>query len=260
MDKKYTRLDPISTRYFGPLDQMDSFSEKLFLLLTTLSILTLSVDRTKTPLLYDIVQSGFIIGVILLFVFGIGVRLYFTPRAEDKRRQDLLSNSFDVAITHEQSRGYYNNDQSNPIRRLSAALLENSFFSKNIILKMAYTERVKIIVYGAIWLITLLNRNTDLALGAAMAQAIFSEQIISRWIRVEWLRVRFERIYNDLYRLFQTSDNFNKDELQVRVLEAFGDYETSKSYGGITLSSKIFERLNPCLSKEWEIIRKTLNL
>jgi hypothetical protein len=195
-----------------------------------------------------------------LFFLGQGVRLYWTPRAEDKRRQDLLSNSFSIAITHEQTSGYYNNEQTNPLRRLCASLLENSFFSKTVALKMAHRERASIAFYTVLWIIALLNRSTDLALGAAMAQAVFSEQIIAKWIRLEWLRMRYEGVYESLYRLIQTTTNFNKEKFRVRVLEAFGEYETSKGYGGITLSSKVFERLNPSLSTEWSQVRETLKL
>lgn len=260
MDNQPTKIDPIRARYYRPLELADDCSDWLFLAVAALSISALAVERTRTPELYDLVQGAFVIGVLALFFLSIGVRLYWTPRAEDKRRQDLLSNSFAVAITHEQTAGYYNNDQTNPLRRLCASLIENSFFSKNVALKMAHGERIRIAVYATVWIVALLNRNTDLALGAAMAQAVFSEQIVSRWIRLEWLRMRFERIYDGLYRLVQTTTNFNKDEIRVRVLEAFGDYETGKGYGGITLSAKIFERLNPSLSLEWAEIRKTLNL
>lgn len=93
-----------------------------------------------------------------------------------------------------------------------------------------------------------------------ICHAVFSEQIVSRWIRLEWLRMHFERIYDGLCRLVQTTTNFNKDEIRVRVLNAFGDYETGKGYGGITLSAKIFARQNPSLSVEWAEIRKTLKL
>jgi hypothetical protein len=125
---------------------------------------------------------------------------------------------------------------------------------------MAHGERIRVAVYALIWIFALLNRATDLALAAAMAQAVFSEQIISRWVRLEWLRMRFERTYEHLYRLVQTTTNFNKEEFRVRVLESFGEYETGKGYGGITLSARIFERLNPSLSLEWAEIRKTLNI
>lgn len=260
MANQPSKIDPIRKRYYRPLEIAESSSDWLFLLVAALSILALAVERTTYPRLYDLVQGAFVVGVLALFFLGLGIRLYWTPRADDKRRQDLLSNSFAVALTHEQTSGYYNNDQTNPLRRLCASLLENSFFSKNVTLKMAHGERIRVAVYALIWIVALLNRATDLALSAAMAQAIFSEQIISRWVRLEWLRMRFERVYEHLYRLVQTTKNFNKEEFRVRVMEAFGEYETGKGYGGITLSARIFERINPSLSLEWAEIRKALNI
>lgn len=260
MANQPSKIDPIRKRYYRPLEIAESSSDWLFLLVAALSILALAVERTTYPRLYDLVQGAFVVGVLALFFLGLGIRLYWTPRADDKRRQDLLSNSFAVALTHEQTSGYYNNDQTNPLRRLCESLLENSFFSKNVTLKMAHGERIRVAVYAVIWIVALLNRATDLALAAAMAQAIFSEQIISRWVRLEWLRMRFERVYEHLYRLVQTTTNFNKEEFRVRVMEAFGEYETGKGYGGITLSARIFERNNPSLSLEWAEIRKALNI
>lgn len=260
MANQPTKIDPIRTRYYQPLEVAESCLHWLFYLVAALSVSALMVERALSPKLYDFVQGSFVVGVLAVFFTGLGIRLYWTPRAEDKRRQELLSNSFSVALTHEQTSGYYNNDQTNPFRRLCASLLENSFFSKHVILTMARWERIRIAVYALIWIVALLNRATDLALAAAMAQAVFSEQIISKWIRLEWLRMRFERIYDSLYRFVQTMPNFDTDEFRVHALETFGDYETGKGYGGITLSARIFERLNPSLSAEWAEIRKTLKL
>lgn len=254
------RLDQIRERYYRPLELAESCADWIFLIVAILSILALAVERKTNPDIYDFVQGAFVIGVVALFLLGLAVRLYWMPRAEDKRRQGLLSDSFGVAITHEQVTGYYNNDQTNPVMRLGASLMENSFFSKRILLAMARGERVRIGLYVLVWLIALLHRATDLALVAAMAQAIYSEQIISRWVRLEWIRIRFERVYDHLYRLLQTTTDFNRDEFRIRVLEEFGEYETSKGHGGIMLSKKVFERLNPELSAEWEQIRKQLNL
>ncbi|MFZ6848094.1 hypothetical protein [Undibacterium sp. RuRC25W] len=254
------KIDPIRKRYYRPLEVAESYSNWLFYLVAALSISALVVERAIYPRLYDLVQGAFVVGVLALFFIGLGIRLYWTPRAEDKRRQDLLSNSFVVPLTHEQTSGYYNNDQTNPFRRLCASLLENSFFSKNVSLRMAHGERIRMTVYTLIWIVALLNRATDLALAAAMAQVVFSEQIISKWIRLECLRMRFERIYDGLYRLVQTTTNFDKEEFRVCVLEAFGEYETGKGYGGITLSAKVFEQLNPTLSDEWPKIKHALNL
>lgn len=254
------KIDPIRARYYRPLEVAEACSDWIFWLVAVLSISALGVDRASHPTIYDLVQGGFIVGVLSLFFLGQSVRLYWTPRAEEKRRQDLLSNSFSVAITHEQTTGYYHNDQTNQLKRLCASLLENSFFSKNVALKMVHGERIKVMIYAIVWIVALLNRATDLAFGVVMAQTIFSEQIIARWIRLEWLRMRFERVNDGLYRLVQTTTNFNNEKFRVRVLEAFGDYETSKGYGGITLSARVFERINPSLSEEWAKIRQTLKL
>jgi Co/Zn/Cd efflux system component len=147
MANQPSKIDPIRERYYRPLEIAESCSDCLFLLVAALSILALAVERTTYPILYDLVQGTFVVGVLALFFLGLGIRLYWTPRADDKRRQDLLSNSFAVALTHEQTSGYYNNDQTNPLRRLCASLLENSFFSKNVTLKMAHGERIRVVVY-----------------------------------------------------------------------------------------------------------------
>jgi len=112
------KIDPIRTRYYHPLEQAEAYSDGLFWIVAVFSISALALERARYPAIYDVVQGGFILGVLGLFFLGQGVRLYWTPRAEDKRRQDLLSNSFAVAITHEQTTGYYNNEQTNPLRRL----------------------------------------------------------------------------------------------------------------------------------------------
>ena len=90
MDNQPTKIDPIRTRYYRPLELADACSDWMFLAVAALSISALAVERTRTPELYDLVQGAFVIGVLALFFLGIGVRLYWTPRAEDKRRQDLL--------------------------------------------------------------------------------------------------------------------------------------------------------------------------
>lgn len=254
------KIDNIGEIYYQPLAQISKYSDRLFCITATLSIGVLLIDKAANPKLYDLLQILFAIGVILGFGAGLAVRLYWAPRAEDKRRQDLLSNAFDVPLVHNQPSGYYNNDQTNSIKRLAAALLENSLFSKTIARHMLKAVRIRTGVYVIVWLVALMNRSTDLGLIATVAQAVFSEQIISQWLRLEWLRMRFERVYENIYQLIQTTTSYNRDEFRARVVESFGYYETGKAYGGIILSENIFKRMNPTLSQEWERTRALLKL
>jgi hypothetical protein len=123
---------------------------------------------------------------------------------------------------------------------------------------MAKTERTKILVYGTLWLICVLNRRTDLGIVVAASQAVFSEQVLSKWVRLEWLRMRFEKTFDDVYKLFQSRPPMPK--FNAMTLDALSMYETAKSNAAITLSSKIFQELNARLSAEWDVIKAALKI
>ncbi|MEI6069728.1 MAG: hypothetical protein WCP96_20510 [Methylococcaceae bacterium] len=258
MSNTPTKIDPIRDRYFKPLEIAEVVADKLFYIAALLSFAALLVDQHGYPTGYSIVLISFVLTVIIVFFLGLAVRLHWTPRAEDQRRLDLLSNAHGVPLTHEQTTGYYNNDQTDPLKRLGVAVMENSHFSRAIALEMAKTERIKVFVYLALFAIVLLYRNTDLVIAVAAAQAVFSEQIVSRWLRLEWLRVRCDNTYTHMYSIFQTSPN--RSTMNAKVLEYFTFYETGKANAGIMLSTKVFQKLNPSLSIEWEKIKTTLNI
>jgi hypothetical protein len=195
-----------------------------------------------------------------VFVLGLTARLYWSSRAQSKRISDFVSNAFDVPLIPERSQGFFNNAETEPFRRIAASLLENTLFSKVILLRMLRSERIKIAVYACVWLAALLNRATDLALITGIAQVILSEQIISKWVRMEWLRARVEGVYDDVYSLIQSTRNRGSKEINARVLEYLLRYETAKSQAGISLSTAIFKKLNTSLSSEWRKTAQGLNL
>jgi hypothetical protein len=250
--------DPIRTNYFDALQRAEKVSNWLFYVNAVLSCCTLLVDQKAHPGAYNLVRLLFSLAVIAMFSLGLILRLYLTPRAEDKRRQDFFSSACNVSLIHQRTEGYYNNDFRDPIKRMAAQVLENSLFSKAIVLRMVRRERSKIAIYVLIWLVLLLNRRTDLGWIVAASQAIFSEQILSRWLRLEWLRVRFEETFDDVFRLFQTKPPVA--QFNAHAFDALSMYETAKANAGITLSSEIFDDLNPTLSAEWEEVKAALKL
>lgn len=253
-----TRSDPIRERYFDAVESAERISESLFYAGAALSLASPFIDKAKSPLIYDAVLAFFVVVVVALFAVGLCLRLYLTPRADDRRRQDFFTSAYNVNLSPEATVGYYNNDRTKPIDRIAAQLLENSHFSKHIALRMVKFERAKVAVYATLWLVAVLNRSTDLGWIAAAAQAVFSEQILSKWFRLEWLRMRFERTFDDMYRLFQSRGSVQK--FHAMALDSLGMYETAKANAAVTLSSKIFQAENPRLSAEWEAIRQRLQL
>jgi len=253
-----SRSDPIRTKYFDSVQRAEKMTDWLFYLNALLSFCTLLVEQKTHPDAYNVVLILFSISVVAMFALGMILRLYLTPRAEDKRRQDFFSRACNVNLIHQQSDGYYNNDLRDPIKRMAAQVLENSFFSKEIALRMAHRERVKVAVYALIWIVLLYNRRTELSWVVAASQAIFSEQILSKLFRLEWLRIRSEKTFDHVFRLFQA--RLSLAQFNAHTLEALSTYETTKANAGITLSSTIFDDLNPTLSMEWDKVKAALKI
>ncbi|RWD32580.1 MAG: hypothetical protein EOS34_20885 [Mesorhizobium sp.] len=254
------KVDTVGDNYYKPLERAEAVGTGLFWVVSILSIAALFVDKATYPLAYDILQIVFIVCVLLFFFQGQIQKLYFFPRAEDKRRQELLSNSYGVALTHEETVAYYNNDQTNPLKRLAASVMESAFFTREIVRMMLVGQRTKTVGYLVIYLVAVLNRSTNLEVLAVAAQAVFSEDIIARWLRMEWLRIRSEQIFDKLNQLFTGKQAFSRPAAQSQVIDLFSFYETTKSTAAILLSSRLFHKHNARLTKEWDGIRGRLGI
>lgn len=260
MANQQTKIDPIREQYYSPAEKTEKLLDGIFVVTAVLSILTLLIKRESNEALYDTVQSAFVIFVLSMFFIGQYARLHLNSRAEDKRRQDFFAKAYDLPLTHEETTGYYNNNQTKPHIRIAAQTLENSLFSKTIANEMVKYERIKSGLFLIVWLIAVLTRWTDLAVVTAAAQIVFGEQIIARWWRMEWLRVRFEKTYEDLYRLIIQSPDRETKEFKAMTQDLFSSYETTKAYGGILMSSKIFNKINQKLSQQWIEIKNKINI
>jgi len=254
-----SRSDPIRTSYYDAVSTADTASDRLFYIAAALSLVFPFVEKTSHPIAYDWVQYFFAMAVVMLFGIGLIARLYLVPRAEDMRRQDFFSSAMGVSLTHHRTDGYYNNDLTDPSRRMAAQVLENSHFSKAIILRMLRVERTKTFVYLAVWLLCVVHRGTDLGWIVAATQAVFSEQLLSRWWRMEWLRMRCEETFGRVFSLFQAG-GANPSHFSATAMEAVASYESAKANAGIVLSSSLFNELNDELSTEWDCIKATLRI
>lgn len=253
-----TKRDPINDRFFKPLRILERCSGWLFYVTAIVSFLPLFIEKKEHPSAFEAVQIAFVVLVLGLFAAGLVARLWLMPAAHDARRVDLLSHAYKVPLTHEQTEGYYNNDQSDPIRRLGVATMESAFFTRAILRSMASRERAKTGIYVAAFLVALMYKGYPPEVWGVAALAVFSEQIVSRFFRLEWLLRRADRAYDDLYALFQSGPP--KLAVHARAIGGLTLYETSKDNAAITLSAKIFAAKNPSLSKEWDTVREKLKL
>lgn len=254
------RSDPVGKEFYRSLNIAERYSGYLFFSAAGLSIAALLVERATHPRLSAFVQGAFIVLVVLLFISNAVIRLYLSEKAQVSRLADFVSNAFRVSLISDKSVGYYNNSEVEPIRRTASSLLENCFFTKSILAKMLARERLQVSAYSLLWFTALLFRGADLALIAAAAQVVFSEQILWRWLRMEWLRVRTERVYDDIYALLSSKGALDANSFAARVLDGLLRYETGKAQAGISISSERFVQMNPMLSERWQGIATDLGV
>jgi|GEM_PF-451817 len=253
------RIDQIE-KYYSPIEKCEKWASWFFWICAILSIIVPYSDKISSIWLKQIPSIAFILAVLIHSTLSAYSGFFLIPTAETLRRKQLLSNSFDVPLTPETTQGYYNNELAPSIARLGACVLENSFFGKNVCLEMAKIERGKMFVYFLLWITAITLRSTDLNLVLTLTQVLFSGNILFHWIKLEILRSQNENVYEQLYSHFLNRVSSNHNPGIACILHSFASYESAKASAAIKQSSKIFNRLNPRLSAEWEEIRNQLGI
>lgn len=258
MDNNMSHSDPIRTNFFDNVQRTEIVLDLLFYINATLSCLILIIDQIQYSGLYELALSAFSISVVVMVSLNLLLKLYLIPIAETKRREDFFSQAYNVRINYEQTSGYYNNEAKDPILKIALQTLENSFFSEKIVKKMLFFERMKFGMYILLWLLLLHFRQTDLTWIVVATQAVFSEQILSRWLRLEWLHKQCKTTFDSLYRVLQSK--LLQTQRNAQILELTLSYETAKANAGLTLSSRLFDKMNSPLSNDWSKIYHDLSL
>ena len=265
-DTEDKKEDPISKSLYDPLEKAEEVSERLFWAITVMSLLLIVFTEVISTLfshkMLQTITSALlvlnIIAVIASFVLNLVIRLKLFPRAEDARRKDFVSKAFDVHLTSLRTKGYYNNEEIHPSTRIGLFVIENLLYTKRVLHSMIIKTRIKAVVWLIIFLVAVfLFRTSSLEAIYAISLVVFSENILVKWRRMEWILDKAEKLFDDTYRILQLK--LPEDELLPHAIDAFVDYETDKATASILSSSKVFNKLQPSLDKEWEKIKTTLS-
>lgn len=254
-----SRVDEVS-KYYAPIARMGKATSALFWVIAALSLFMPYAETFLAPLNHAVLRSILLVLVIVYFSFSQVSRLYLVPKAERLRRKQLLSDAFGIRLTHDRTSLYYNNAYSPSVERLGASTMENALFSKEIADKMLFRKRWVIGFYLAVWLLSFTLRHNNLALITWITQLVFSGEIIAGWLKLECLRIRHERTYEQLHAHFLHGIGGDQPRAIANVLDAFVAYESAKADAGMLLSSKIFEELNPELTRRWNQIMQDLKM
>ncbi len=259
IESQTNRFDGLE-RYYRPIEICEKWVVGLFWTSAVLSVVVLYRQWIPYNTARDVPAVLFAASVVIHLVLSLYNRFHLIPEAETKRRKQLLSNSFDIPLTPERTHAYYNNPLSPSIAKLGANVLENSFFAKSVCGDMAFRERIKVLIYFTAWLLAVFWRNTSLDVLIIVTQTVFAGEIIDKLISLEVLRRRNEVLFDELYHEFLHNVDFQSATGIACIIDAFATYEAAKAAASLKQSTKIFNKLNPNLTREWTDICDRLGM
>lgn len=243
------RQDPIRKKFFDLIEKIDKISIRLFFLCGLLSVSAAYLGDTNLRSFVPILQGIFLTASLCLFGLDLWVKLSLSPNAADARSTDFMASAFNQPLCSTRTSGYYNNAVGPGMQKIAAQVFENTFFTKEICYGMLRVEVPIAIIYLVFWIGALVLGGLSISIVGVLAQVLFSEQVGARILRLFWLSRKCESIHETMRTLFlsrATGDYFN-----AAALNSFTRYEVSKAIAGITLSSKVFDKLNQDLSLQW---------
>lgn len=251
------RIDTLND-HFKPVNKANKWSVIFFWTSVVFSFLVFFTDNNQ---LYNTVANIiFIMVSITYFIVSNWVGLFLLREAQDKRRDNFLSNALDVKLDDEHTELYYNNTQRKPLVRLGMNGFENTLFTWRVTAEMAKSERTKVIFYVLLFILITLINGININFISIIAQTIFTTGLIVNLIKLEILRSNCKQLFHDFRQVFLTNGANYSPELAAILLQLVFKYETTVASMGVHTSDTIFNKINPKVTEEWENVKKNLSI
>ncbi|KAG4099413.1 hypothetical protein H8356DRAFT_989649 [Neocallimastix lanati (nom. inval.)] len=183
------------------------------------------------------------------------IDLYLKNNVETEHRKTFIKNALNANITENNStNNYYNNSEKESIKKMGLNCFESLLFSEFIANKMIREEFLKTTGLVLIFISLVISTHNLLDFTLLISQAFLSLEKLYLFIKLLYFKNHVTVLYSDIYSLFVTSRPKNDQVLIAKILDITMNYECLKYFCKISLSSRIFNKYNSALSKEWDDI------
>lgn len=233
---------------FKIAERFSRVASLLFLLVGGASAILLA---TQEPQIISVVAPILVCMTIAGPILSIAQRNY-QVKGNVLLRESQYRDGFKVPIGDEVRDDYYNTVLKPSVKRLGATTLENIKFTLAVVDKMLWWIRFKTLAYFAIFITLLVIRQTDLGWVLLATQSFFSGDVLLAWYSTERFRHRTRECRSQLKQHY--IDGAKKESLlsHAFILRAFTNYECAKDEFATPLSERIFSKINPEVSRQWE--------
>lgn len=210
----------------------------------------------------DILNIANIIFLFFYFFIDIIIEFILIPQADGKRRDDFLDNSFGSNFALQSSVGYFDNDEvAQGIYKAAVNLFENCFFTHSLI---KYITIRKIVLPLCVLLIVAVFAYIgfkDAPIALSVLQALFSATILGGLIKHLILIARLNTIEKDWVFLFQDPAFKTRTvDYAHHVYRNWLSYESLHSKLPAEIPGSIYNKLNPKLTADWQLLKTRFNI
>lgn len=246
---------------FKQVLKLDFYINRITWFVFFLSVLTSVLEHFKEEHKY--LSLVFLLSAIITFSLFViefiisAIRDYYLfPKAEYKRRKDLIDNSLESQYSIKNSKKYFTNNEIEPsIYKLGVNLFQNIHFTNTISEKMRKKEIIKTSIFGFLLIIMAFWGFKNSLIPLSVLQLFFSAFIVGELIK---LLLFVQKNRNSIEQL-QTFFSSNEKDASI-IFKVLLDYESNLAWAGIVLDEDIFNELNESTEKDWEKIKKKYNI
>jgi hypothetical protein len=251
------KIVPFKTNY----DRVNTIGDIGTLLLYTsglISIAVLILEKSPFPNkeIFQNCLNSILAVFSVIYFFSILAHNYFFQNAEFHRKDDFTDNSLKTKLSEKKSINYFSNDNiENGVLKLGVNCFENSFFTLNILKKMASKESIKSTIILCLFI--LVAAISDNRVFMTLLKMALPLSIIQKTVKILLLQQRVSKVFFDFKQIFTDVNEASQPSL---IINNVINYEKSLSWACITLDSKVFNQMNTELSIEWERIKNEHSL
>ncbi len=256
-----TRYVPFDTKY----DQIRKLEKSAFILLIISAVLIFVnwilgkfFDKTINESyshLKDLAKVISYVSMVGYLIIKLVAKVLF-HNVEKLKRNDLIDNAFGTNYSDDNTADYYNNDETdNGIRKLALNAYESAFHTENTLKLMIYRNLIILVIISIPFLLSIFSKG-----GSDIVRLLFELSIpliltsdfvilLVYYLNVSSINERFKIEFTNL-----ENDKLKDSDVPKLIIPVI-EYYSIKAWANTNLDSKIFNKNNEKISKNW-IIRK----
>ncbi len=248
---------------FKKINRVSSFGKFLFWAILIFSIFpVVCKEFCDKNNLNDYITILNIFGICLFFIIELIIEFYLLPKADNKRRDDFIDNSFGSNFSINNSNGYYDNDEINEgLYKASVNLFENCFFTFSLVKISTSSKTIIPTIMLLLIFVLAFYGFKQVPIALIVLQAFFSVNILGQYIKHFILEHKLSTILDTWLLLFQNPDlKTETHKYQAHIYKYWLQYETLISKINAGISDKTFTKNNVLLTDEWNKIKLKYNI